>query len=315
MNNKILESNTLIIASDLALESNYNADMMGYPQQDPNGNYTVSSHSIKYMQKMYYLAMNCPIMSVESHSDEKNYKPRNLEERYEYLFNVSAKKQTLQEIIKNAFTCQDVIQNGSVLAIKEQNVAIRGAAQTTEGFNIHPYTEEIEKAIISPYQNSKKADSKQTTMGKRRLLDVARFAHSTCVYPASYSEYVEQGLCDGYTEENLEMLKNATLFGPSLTKSVAKSDIKNELTIVVKVKQGKAVDPVHRLLKFIPNSEDTNDITGIYELDLSNHFLAEDIENIEVYYDAKTCDINLTLPEGITAEYFNVRTKARIEHE
>lgn len=314
---KTMKNNAVIISSDLALESNYNADMTGLPQQDPWGNFTVSSHSIKFLQKQYFLGMGEKVFAVKSFKDndekDKSIKPRTQKERYEKLVGEEYK---IENAIKNVFKFADSKQYGVVVAIGSSNFAIRGAAQQTEGYNLYPGTSIIEKRNISPYQNSKKEDSLQTSLGCRNLLDIARFAHSTCVYPEAYRSYVDDLKCtEGYTEEDLDLLCRAHRYGPSFYKSSAKGNINNELTIVIKTKENVAVDPMHRKMKFIP--EKAGAIFGTYVLDLSDEFKADEIESIEVYYDNKTCDIDLTLPKDYEGkvEYRHVKTGREINRD
>ena len=120
MNNRV--SGVLGISSIMA---NWNADFSGYPKSTSEGTVYGSDKALKYPMKKMWDDEGKKVLYIKSMKFSKEGKkgditlvPRNLKERYEYLFNVPDLKEckNVEEILRNLMSAVDVKNFGATFA-------------------------------------------------------------------------------------------------------------------------------------------------------------------------------------------------------
>ena len=128
-----------------SIMANWNADFTGYPKTTQDGTTFGSDKALKYPMKKMWEELGAKVLNINSlrlQADQKgevNLVPRTLKERYEYIFDVEDLKKVKDtgEILKNLFTAVDVKNFGATFAEVSDNVYIKGAVQSGQGFNLY----------------------------------------------------------------------------------------------------------------------------------------------------------------------------------
>ncbi|QUH21808.1 type I CRISPR-associated protein Cas7 [Alkaliphilus sp. B6464] len=269
-----------------SVSSNWNADFEGRPQTLPDGTIVASDKALKYSIRRYLEEIGKKVLILKSFKTVKGeLMPRSLEERYNFITNTEiAKETTTLDILENIFSCDDIIQFGVAFPITNHNISITGAVQITEGFNKNKDAEIVDFSILSPFQNSKKEDAKNSTMGSRTVTDYASYAYTISINPNNYNNYI--GVLEkfeGYKQEDYEVLKDACLKCATNLNSASKRGCENEYAIFVECKDGtnaimanlheyidyemideKAELNLNRLFDYLKDYEDMIDVVEIY---------------------------------------------------
>ncbi len=299
--------------------ANWNADFTGRPKSISNGEIYGSDKAIKYSIKKVWENNGEKVLYLKSYKiDEKKEKgkiqPKGLEERYEEIFSPSKlmEKTTSKEVLKNLFSAIDVMNFGATFAVKNQNISINGAVQIGQGFNKYEDSNVEIQDILSPFRNPKKDDADASSLGKKIMSDEAHYVYNFSINPNNYNDYV--GLVDdfkGYTKEAYDKFKYAALIGATALNTNSKSGCENELAVFIECKEKSEL--------YLPNIDkyvffekgDKKNIINLESLSFLNDAkFSDNIDNIEIYYNEYTTEINHGLKK---AKEYNIFTKEEIK--
>jgi len=219
-----------------------NTDFDHLPPTTYNDIPRASNFSYKYPMKKYYKMLGNPVLGLKQPKNLKNKLVcKTIDETFTDDTGIELKKETdSRKVLKKLFEYKDVKQTGIVFAVGNNNIGINGAAQISDGINLDKDTNLKEDVNGTPFRNSNesKSDSQNTTLGTRNILDHAIFGFPFSVVPETYKVYekILEGF-EGYTEEDFELFKKATLHGVSHVNSVAKSGCTNAFAIFIKCKE------------------------------------------------------------------------------
>ena len=171
-----------------AYMANFNADLSGYPKTTANNDIFGSDKALKYPMKRMWQMQGEPVLYIKSmkcDNDGEIMQPRDLNERYTYLFGPLDEGTPSKEVLANLFSAIDVMNFGATFAEKKQNISITGAVQINQGFNRFQGTNVLSQDILSPFRNSnEKSEGKlASTMGTKIVTDEAHYVYSFSVNP------------------------------------------------------------------------------------------------------------------------------------
>jgi CRISPR-associated protein Csh2 len=301
--------------------SNWNADFTGYPKSTSDGTVFGSDKALKYPIKYMWNQQGEKVLYIKSFKKQEGKKgevelsPRSLTERYDYLFERDGNQvKDKTEILRNLFASIDVKNFGATFAEKGNNISITGAVQIGQGMNKYVASNAQEQQILSPFRDSskegtdgkEKEEAKSTTLGTKIVSDEAHYFYPFVINPATYNEFVELGVTQGYTEEDYEKFKNTSLVAATSFSTNAKIGCENEFAIFVETKEDVYLPDLSQYITFEKNG-DSNEIRVNMD-DLLNG-LDINIINVEIYYNPYT----LTVVHDITkAKAYNIFTKKEI---
>lgn len=298
-----------------SIMANWNADFSGYPKTTNDNRIFGSDKAFKYPIKKMWEYEGENVLYIKSYKVEKeNLIPKTLKERYEQLFG-AANKDTI-EIIKNLFKAIDVKNFGATFAEEGNNISITGAVQIGQGFNYYEDSDSFEQQILSPFRDPKgktdkstkeKEDAKNSTLGTKIISDEAHYFYPFAINPLAYQEYIKLGFTEGYTEEDYEKFKKASLSAANSFSTNAKIGCDNEFALFVETKIDAYLPTLTPYIKFKKLGEGKKNI-----ISLNLNTLLEGnnkITNIEIYYNPET-----TLLETDIKNYkaYNIITKKGI---
>jgi len=260
--------------------ANWNADFTGRPKSTSNGDIFGSDKALKYPMKKMWESEGKDILFIKSWKENKNgIVPNQLGERYASIFGeIDKKNTTTKEVMTNLFKCTDVKNFGATFAEEGQNISITGAVQFGQGFNKFDDTNIEIQDILSPFQNSKKEDSLQSTLGTKITVDEAHYFYGFSINPNNYNEYKEilGSDFDGYTIKDYEEFKEVALTSATAYSTNSKFGCENEFALFVECKDSMTYFPdLSDYIEF--NSQERSvDLTNIEKM-------VGDRADIEVY--------------------------------
>lgn len=281
-----------------SIMSNWNADFTGRPKTITTGEIFGSDKAFKYPIKKYWENQGEKVLFIKSYKIEKEkLQPRDLNERYEAIFNQKIDKKTpSKEVLNNLFSAIDVLNFGATFAEEGQNISITGAVQIGQGFNKYEDTEVETQDILSPFRNTKKDDADASSLGKKIVADEAHYIYPFSINPKNYDIYKD--VIDdfvGYTEEAYKKFKQGCLIAATGFNTNSKSGSENEFAIFIEVKEEENLylPNLDFYISFIKNEEgkDTIDITKLNEV-LKK--VEDKIDTIDIYYNTHTVQIDTT---------------------
>ncbi len=275
--------------------ANWNADFTGKPKMTGNGDIFGSDKALKFPMKKIWDNEGEKVLYIKSYKiDEKakgeekeKIQPRELKERYEYIFTPQKLEKTTSSkiVLKNLFSAIDVMNFGATFAEEGQNISITGAVQISQGFNKFPETNIESQDILSPFRNSKKDDANASSLGTKTVADEAHYFYGFSVNPENYKEYIEivDGF-QGYTDVAYQKFKKASLVAATAFNTNSKMGCENEFALFIECKEDSKL--------YLPSLDayiSYGKVNGRSEIDLSGlDFIADfkdKIEKIEVYYN------------------------------
>lgn len=303
--------------------SNWNADFTGFPKTTSDGSVFGSDKAFKYPIKYMWNQQGEKVLYIKSLREQAGKKgevdliPRSLKERYEYLFGNEGNMTDKKKVLGNLFSAIDVKNFGATFAVGGSNISITGAVQIGQGMNKYEYTNSEEQQILSPFrddsikENKKKEeqeDAKATTLGTKIVSDEAHYFYPFAVNPTSYDEYAKLGVTQGYTEEDYEKFKEASLIAATSFNTNAKIGCENEFALFVETQKDTYLPDLSQYIKFEKKSPKAEIYVEMG--DLLNE-MADKIKNIEIYYNSYT----VTVVHDIkNAKEYNIFTKKAVEH-
>lgn len=268
-----------------SIMSNWNADFTGRPKSTSKGEIFGSDKALKYPMKVKWDSEGEKVLYIKSFKELKgNVSPRSLSERYEYIFNEKVSKDN-NVVLKNLFSCLDVLNFGATFAEEKSNFSITGAVQIGQGFNLYDDTRVEVQDILSPFRNSKNEDAGNSSLGTKITSDEAHYCYPFTVNPNNYRNYVEiiDGF-EGYTNDAYKKFKEASRICATAFATNSKFGCDNEYAIFVELNE--ASNKSLPILTPYVTFEKDND-TNFLNVTKLMAFLSEveEIEAIEVYYN------------------------------
>lgn len=302
------------IASVMA---NWNADFSGYPKTISDGRTFGSDKALKYpMKKMWEnegkKVLYIKSMKLSESKGEISLVPRSLKERYEFLFGEETKAdaKNSKKVLINLMQAVDVKNFGATYAESGNNIAITGAVQIGQGFNVYDQTEPQEQQILSPFRDSSKegdkGEAKNSTLGTKIVSDEAHYMYPFVINPQAYRELVELGVTEGYTEEDYDNFKRAALVSATSFATNAKEGCENEFALFVETKPDAYLPNLTAYVSFEKREEE-----NVISLSCGKLLreLGEKVLSVEIYYNPDTTSLKQDV-EG--AKVYNILTQKEV---
>lgn len=300
-----------------SIMANWNADFSGYPKTVSDGRTFGSDKALKYPMKKMWENEGKKVLYIKSmkfteNKGEISLVPRSLKERYELLFEESTKDN--KKTLTNLMCAVDVKNFGATYAESGSNIAITGAVQIGQGFNVYDQTEPQEQQILSPFRDAskdtskegEKGEAKNSTLGTKIVSDEAHYMYPFVINPLAYKELVELGVTDGYTQEDYDNFKRTSLVCATSYATNSKEGCENEFALFVETEPDVYLPNLTSYLSF-RKEEDKNIIVlscGKLLKDLGERILA-----VEIYYNPDTVQLEQDI-EG--AKIFNILTQNEV---
>lgn len=275
-----------------AVRSNWNADFTGRPRTSAKGDIIATDKPLKYAMRKYWNNEDDNAFYFKTMNENMN--PRTMKERYESLFEPLADANSQQDVMRNLFSCIDVMNFGATFAESKYSFSITGAVQIQQGFNLYDSAEIEVLDILSPFRNpnNKKdgTEKTQNTKGEQVVADECHYVYPFSVDPNNYSEFLNLDNFNGYTEKAYLKFKDAARIAVTALTSCTKAGCNNELAIFVELKEdSKAYIPtLADYVRFEKGADkNTYDVTSMNFLS----DMADEIESIEIYYNDRTVNV------------------------
>ena len=276
--------------------ANWNADFEGNPKSISDGKIFGSDKALKYPMKKMWQSEGEKVLYIKSFKEDekdKKLRPRSLKERYEYIFGVDDLKKQKESnvVLKNLFTAIDVKNFGATFAEEGNNFGITGAVQIAQGFNKYDDSQTEEQQILSPFRDGTKDDADQSTLGTKIVSNEAHYTYHFAINPDAYTEYVEMGVTDGYTEKDYERFKEAALTSATSFNTNSKVGCENELAVFVETDKNTYLPDLAQYV-FFKKSDDENEKDTIeLKFDSILNDVEDKIQSVEIYYNPYTTNI------------------------
>ena len=300
-----------------SIMANSNVDLSGYPKTISGRRTFGSDKALKYPMKKMWENEGKKVLYIKSmkfteNKGETSLVPRSLKERYELLFGESTKdgKKTLT----NLMSAVDVKNFGATYAESGNNIAITGAVQIGQGFNVYDQTEPQEQQILSPFRDAskdtskegEKGEAKNSTLGTKIVSDEAHYMYPFVINPQAYKELVELEVTDGYTQEDYENFKRTSLVCATSYATNSKEGCENEFALFVETKPDVYLPNLTSYISF-EKEDDKNTIVLSCGKLLKD--LGERILSVEIYYNPDTVRMEQDI-EG--AKVYNILTQNEV---
>ena len=302
-----------------SIMANWNADFSGFPKTTTRGETYGSDKAFKYPMKKLGENEGEKVLYIKSmrlEVDKKegiNLIPRSLKERYEYLFDVEDLKKCKDsaEVLKNLFHAIDVKNFGATFAESGMNISIPGAVQFGQGFNKYEDTDPQEQQILSPFRDATKAtdekgEAKNSTLGTKIVSDEAHYFYPFVVNPDAYNEFIKLDITEGYTEENYQKFKKASLVAATAFSTNSKEGCDNEFGLFVETDKHLYLPNLTEYIQFEKGQKQNTISICLKEIFKG---IESQIQTMEIYYNPVTTIINCDI-EGV--KYFNIVTRKEV---
>lgn len=208
----------------------------------------------------------------------------------------------------------DVKNFGATYAESGNNIAITGAVQIGQGFNVYDQTEPQEQQILSPFRDAskdtskegEKGEAKNSTLGTKIVSDEAHYMYPFVINPQAYKELVELEVTDGYTQEDYENFKRTSLVCATSYATNSKEGCENEFALFVETKPDVYLPNLTSYISF-EKEDDKNTIVLSCGKLLKD--LGERILSVEIYYNPDTVRMEQDI-EG--AKVYNILTQNEV---
>jgi CRISPR-associated protein Csh2 len=285
--------------------ANWNADFTGLPKTTSDGNIFGSDKALKYSMKRFWVEQGEKVLYIRSYKLSKSkegekLQPRDLEERYQYLFDEEVAKDSAV-VLKHLLSCVDVMNFGGTFAVKGQNLGLTGVVQVGQGFNKFTDTNVEVQDILSPFRNSneKSEEKDASSIGKKTTVNEAHYIYPFTVNPNHYDSYIGlPGFEDfqGYTKDAYAAFKDGALLGATALNTNSKAGCENAFSLFIVFKE--------KSLAYLPNLDtyvkvNKEDDKTIYDLTAIAPIVAgvqEEIEQIELYVNHYAADVHFEVP-------------------
>lgn len=305
------------------VNGNLNSGFDGNPKTLSNGDFTNSDVSTKFLDRDFWENTNEKVLIKKRIKEDEagNLYACTLEEiiydRVDVSRNVNA--QILNDYV-------DVQNFGAAITVSKINLGTTGVCQYYQGINKIKSSQVLVQEILSPFgtgnnkKNKTKAKSKSenagdslnateesklstaTNIGKSTFVDKALYVQSFSVNPENLNNLAASFKDEeilGYKEENYEKFKKAVLHSATLYNTRSKAGCYDEFSIFVNIKEGSyfSIADLGRFIDVIHNEDEDKVVIDFNKLEFLNE--VEDVESIEIFYNALTCDIEHSFNNAI----------------
>ena len=282
--------------------ANWNADFTGLPKTTSDGNIFGSDKALKYSIKRLWVEQGKSVLYIRSYKlgkskEGEKLQPRDLHERYEQLFAEDVSKDSIV-VLKQLFSCVDVMNFGATFAEKGQNIGLTGVVQIGQGFNKYADTNVEVQDILSPFRNSnaKSEDNDATSIGKKTTVNEAHYIYPFTVNPNHYESYIAlPGLegFQGYTREAYDAFKDGALIGATALNTNSKAGCENAFSLFIVFKENAQaylpnLDPYVQVYKEADKT--IYDLTAITPIVTG---ILDQIDKIELYVNHYAAEVRL----------------------
>lgn len=304
-----------------SIMANWNADFSGYPKTISDGRTFGSDKALKYPMKKMWENEGKKVLYIKSmkfteNKGETSLVPRSLKERYDFLFGEASKEdaKNSKKVLTNLMAAVDVKNFGATYAESGNNIAITGAVQIGQGFNVYDQTEPQEQQILSPFRDASKDSSKEgekgeaknSTLGTKIVSDEAHYMYPFVINPQAYKELVELEVTDGYTQEDYENFKRTSLVCATSYATNSKEGCENEFALFVETEPDVYLPNLTSYISF-RKAEDKNIITLSCGKLIGD--LGERILSVEIYYNPDTLRMEQDIER---ARVYNILTQKEV---
>lgn len=229
--------------------------------------------------------------------------PRSLKERYDYLFGETDKTEAKdsKKVLTNLMQAVDVKNFGATYAEAGNNIAITGAVQVGQGFNVYEKTEPQAQQILSPFRDASKdevkGEAKNSTLGTKIVSDEAHYLYPFSINPLAYKELVELGVTEGYTQEDYDNFKRTSLVCATSYATNAKAGCENEFALFIETEPDTYLPNLTQYISFEKGNEKNtiSVVCGDLLKELGNRVLS-----VEIYYNPDTTILESDVAEAKT---------------
>lgn len=335
MNNKTMNKRVYGVIGISSIMANWNADFSGYPKTISDGRTFGSDKALKYPMKKMWENEGRKVLYIKSMRFEKNsLVPRSLKERYNVLFGESTKaeEKDSRKVLTNLMTAVDVKNFGATYAESKNNIAITGAVQIGQGFNVYEQTEPQEQQILSPFRNpsqeKEKGEQKNsssgandvsddegstnmdfkgaTSLGTKIVSDEAHYMYPFVINPQAYKELIELEVTEGYTEDDYQNFKRTSLVCATSFATNAKEGCENEFALFVETKQNVYLPNLTSYIRF--QKEEEKNVISVTCGNLIKEF-GQKVLAVEIYYNT---DTTILKQDIAGAKIFNILTQKEV---
>lgn len=300
-----------------SIMANWNADFSGYPKTISDGRIFGSDKALKYPMKKMWENEGKKVLYIKSmkfseNKGEISLVPRSLKERYDFLFGETTKEdaKNSQKVLENLMQAVDVKNFGATYAESGNNIAITGAVQIGQGFNVYDQTEPQEQQILSPFRDPSKegakGEAKNSTLGTKIVSDEAHYMYPFVINSQAYKELVELGVTDGYTQEDYDNFKRTALVCATSFATNAKEGCENEFALFVETKPDVYLPNLTSYVAF--QKKEGKNVISVSCGKLMKE-LGERILRVEIYYNLDTTFLEQDI-EG--AKVYNILTQKEV---
>lgn len=285
-----------------AKNSSFNSDFSGLPRRLPDNAGTIyaTDKALKYCVRKYLEDHSGKIFVWRRYNKES--KPLNIDENYKKVFGKETPKGH-SEVITSLASAIDVRLFGVTYAGKDMNVSLTGTTQISYGIN--KFTENLyyNSEILSPYQDVKKSDAKQQTLGNETKTLEAHYVYDFVINPNNLIDdliFIKDAEREKLllNEGDIELFKEAMCKGVSYVTSASMVGSESELFMIIEMNseehEGKVKSHIIPLMKELVKVESKDGKTVI---DLGEVFKAlknnykEYIDAVELYYDNNATEV------------------------
>lgn len=284
-------------------KANLNADFEGNPKKHL-GEFVASPFSLKYAYRNYWYNKGLDVLFYKKYKEKVDKKktsliPMSLDDNIDIISKTVSDELELQQKV---FEYIDVACFGGAFASKKFNKSYVGAIQFGYGVNKYEDAESVRDSLLSPFQNSKKEDSKQSTVGSRAYLTEGHFFYDFIINPSVNKSFIESDKnFKGLTRENYEEFKKASLQCVNGLNSVAKKGCYNEFAMFIELKDDsiKYLGNICEKVRYYKNEEGKGVIDlSLVEKDL--YSIKDEIDNIEIYHNPTDTIVKISKFENVS---------------
>lgn len=291
--------------------ANWNADFTGHPKTLGTGIIFGSDKALKYSIRNHMNFNGAKVMVLKSFkSTDGIIQPRDIDERYELLFEKPAGPTAKnEEILKNLLSMDDVMNFGITYTGNKQNISILGVVQIGQAYNKFDETEIHTQDILSPYRDLNDKKAMQTTLGTQVIVDEAHYIYPFSINPKALDVHKNILPDVKYELKHYEIFKKAALEGATLLNTASKMGCENEFGLFVTFKENSKsyLPPLDSYIE-VKKSDKI-----IYNIEKMNNLLkdlANEIDLVEIYYNKEKVEIEGLF--GIDYIKKNIITKQKI---
>ena len=284
-------------------KANWNADFAGNPKKHL-GEFVASPFCLKYAYRNHWNLNDLDVLFFKRYKEKADKKkvtfvPMSLDDNLDKILEVAKDE---REIQNHVFNCIDVACFGGAFASKKINKSYTGAIQFGYGVNKFEEAEAVRDSLLSPFQNSKKEDSKQTTLGSRAVLTEGHFFYDFIVNPLAYKNLKDaDDSFKGLSQEDYKAFKEASLQCVNSLNSVSKKGCYNEFAMFVELKEGskKYLGNLISKVQYYKD-EDEKGVINLTELEKDLKAIEGEIQAIEIYHNPTDTIVKIGELENLT---------------